>query len=33
MAEARRRAFEQFGVRLEHEVELLGDIDLPPLEG
>jgi UDP-N-acetylmuramate dehydrogenase len=33
MAEARRRALEQFGVRLEHEVELLGDIGLPPLEG
>ena len=29
MAEARRRAREQFGVRLEHEVELLGDIALP----
>jgi UDP-N-acetylmuramate dehydrogenase len=29
MAEARRRALEQFGVRLEHEVELLGDIELP----
>jgi UDP-N-acetylmuramate dehydrogenase len=28
MAEARRRALEQFGVRLEHEVELLGDIEL-----
>ena len=26
MAEARRRAREQFGVELEHEVELLGDI-------
>ncbi|HUQ22844.1 MAG TPA: UDP-N-acetylmuramate dehydrogenase [Gaiellaceae bacterium] len=29
MAEARRRAREQFGVELEHEVELLGPIDLP----
>ena len=29
MAEARRRALEQYGVRLEHEVELLGDIELP----
>jgi UDP-N-acetylmuramate dehydrogenase len=29
MDEARRRALEQFGVRLEHEVELLGDIELP----
>ena len=26
MAEARRRAHEQFGVELEHEVELLGPI-------
>ena len=26
MAEARRRAREQFGVELEHEVELLGDV-------
>ena len=30
MAEARRRALEQFGVVLEHEVELLGDLELPP---
>ena len=30
MAEARRRALEQFGVELEHEVVLLGDLDLPP---
>jgi UDP-N-acetylenolpyruvoylglucosamine reductase len=30
MAEARRRAREQFGVELEHEVEFLGPIDLPP---
>ena len=29
MAEARRRAREQFGVELEHEVELLGEIELP----
>jgi UDP-N-acetylmuramate dehydrogenase len=29
MAEARRRARERFGVELEHEVELLGDIALP----
>ena len=29
MAEARRRALEQFGVVLEREVELLGDIELP----
>jgi UDP-N-acetylmuramate dehydrogenase len=31
MAEARRRVHEQFGVVLEREVELLGDLDLPPL--
>ncbi|HJQ74454.1 MAG TPA: UDP-N-acetylmuramate dehydrogenase [Gaiellaceae bacterium] len=31
MAEARRRAHEQFGVRLEHEVEFLGDLELPPV--
>ncbi|HLY86561.1 MAG TPA: UDP-N-acetylmuramate dehydrogenase [Gaiellaceae bacterium] len=31
MAEARRRASEQFGVRLEHEVEFLGDLALPDL--
>jgi UDP-N-acetylmuramate dehydrogenase len=31
MAEARRRAQEQFGVELRHEVELLGDLRLPPL--
>jgi UDP-N-acetylmuramate dehydrogenase len=31
MAEARRRAHEQFGVRLEHEVEFLGDLALPDL--
>ena len=29
MAEARRRARERFGVQLEHEVELLGEIELP----
>jgi UDP-N-acetylenolpyruvoylglucosamine reductase len=29
MAESRRRAREQFGVELEHEVEFLGPIDLP----
>ena len=29
MAEARRRALEQFGVVLEREVELLGDLELP----
>jgi len=31
MVEARRRAFEQFGVELRHEVELLGPLELPPL--
>jgi UDP-N-acetylmuramate dehydrogenase len=31
MAEARRRAHEQFGVRLEHEVEFLGELALPEL--
>jgi len=29
MAEARRRARERFGVVLEHEVEFLGDLELP----
>ncbi|MDX6408686.1 MAG: UDP-N-acetylmuramate dehydrogenase [Gaiellaceae bacterium] len=33
MAEARRRAWEQFGVELEHEVEFLGPLALPPLDG
>jgi UDP-N-acetylmuramate dehydrogenase len=32
MAEARRRALERFGVELEHEVQLLGDLVLPPVE-
>jgi UDP-N-acetylmuramate dehydrogenase len=31
MAEARRRAHEQYGVTLEHEVELLGELELPAL--
>jgi UDP-N-acetylmuramate dehydrogenase len=31
MAEGRRRAFEQFGVELRHEVEFLGELELPPL--
>jgi len=31
MAEARRRALEQFGVELVHEVEFLGPLELPPL--
>jgi UDP-N-acetylenolpyruvoylglucosamine reductase len=33
MAEARRRAYEQFGARLEHEVEFLGSLELPDLPG
>jgi UDP-N-acetylmuramate dehydrogenase len=33
MAEARRRAYEQFGARLEHEVEFLGPLELPDLSG
>ena len=32
MAEARRRAWESYGVELLHEVELLGGVELPPLE-
>ena len=32
MAEARRRAYEQHGVELEHEVVFLGELELPPLE-
>ena len=31
MAEARRRALEQFRVELRHEVEFLGPLELPPL--
>jgi UDP-N-acetylmuramate dehydrogenase len=31
MAEARRRAWEQYGVELEHEVVFLGRLELPPL--
>ena len=31
MAESQRRAHEQFGVRLEHEVEFLGELGLPGL--
>jgi UDP-N-acetylmuramate dehydrogenase len=31
MTEARRRAHEQFGARLEHEVEFLGELELPDL--
>jgi UDP-N-acetylmuramate dehydrogenase len=32
MVEARRRALEQFGIELEHEVQLLGDLSFPPVE-
>ncbi|MFL6020656.1 MAG: UDP-N-acetylmuramate dehydrogenase [Gaiellaceae bacterium] len=32
MAEARRRAWEAYGVELEHEVVFLGKLALPPLE-
>jgi UDP-N-acetylenolpyruvoylglucosamine reductase len=31
MAAARRYVFERFGVRLEHEVRFLGELELPPL--
>ena len=31
MAEARQRAWEQFGVELEHEVVFLGPLELPPV--
>jgi UDP-N-acetylenolpyruvoylglucosamine reductase len=31
MTEARRRAWEQFGVELQHEVEFLGTVELPPI--
>jgi UDP-N-acetylenolpyruvoylglucosamine reductase len=31
MAEARRRVREQFGIELEHEVQFLGPLELPPL--
>jgi hypothetical protein len=31
MADARLRAHEQFGARLEHEVEFLGELELPDL--
>ena len=32
MTEARRRARDQFGIELRHEVELLGPLELPPLD-
>jgi UDP-N-acetylmuramate dehydrogenase len=31
MVEARRRAWEEYGVELEHEVVFLGELELPPL--
>jgi UDP-N-acetylmuramate dehydrogenase len=31
MAEARRRARDQFGVELQHEVQFLGPLELPPV--
>jgi UDP-N-acetylmuramate dehydrogenase len=31
MAEARRRAYEEYGVELEHEVQFVGPLALPPL--
>jgi UDP-N-acetylmuramate dehydrogenase len=31
MAEARRRVHEQFGLELQHEVQFLGPLDLPPV--
>jgi UDP-N-acetylenolpyruvoylglucosamine reductase len=31
MTEARRRAWEQHGIELEHEVEFLGPLELPPI--
>jgi UDP-N-acetylmuramate dehydrogenase len=30
MAEARRRALDRFGIVLEREVELVGELELPP---
>ena len=33
IVEARRRAYEQFGARLQHEVEFLGPLELPDLPG
>jgi UDP-N-acetylmuramate dehydrogenase len=32
MTEARRRAYEQFGIELTHEVEFLGVPELPPVK-
>ena len=33
MAEARRRVRERFGIELEHEVQFLGPLELPPRRG
>ena len=33
MAEARRRVHARFGIELEHEVQFLGPLELPPLQG
>ena len=33
IAEARRRAREQYGVTLHPEVQLLGALEIPPLDG
>ena len=33
IVEARRRALAEFGVRLEPEVQVLGPIEIPPLDG
>jgi UDP-N-acetylenolpyruvoylglucosamine reductase len=33
MAEARRRARDEYGVELEHEVQFLGPLELPPIGG
>jgi UDP-N-acetylenolpyruvoylglucosamine reductase len=32
MAEARRRAWHEYGVELQHEVEFLGALELPPIQ-
>jgi hypothetical protein len=31
MAEARQRAWDEYGIELEHEVEFLGPLELPPI--
>ena len=32
MVEARRRAWEMYGVELEHEVVFVGELELPPVQ-